>query len=348
MGALQDGNGNNTLMPILPPPPSAPPGGPRGGAARNDFAAPRTLVLRTGPPRWSTFRMDRELPSSFPSDLVQMHPGLGLLRFAALLSEGTEADDDTLDAMFEQMEIGALDRLSPADMWQELARGLMGAKPSAMLRALRACGVLEIVLPEVHAIFGVPQISDDPGEVDLGDLLLRSVDEAAQADAPLEVRFALLTMNLGKSDSPREHLPAHYRHMERGAPRIAAIADRFLVSPACRDLALLALTECERVHRTSEVRAGPVAAMLERLGAFADPGRFALMMEIARCDYFGHGGRTEATYPKAELLKRARAACEGLAAADFATADDLMAARAAAIAHALRSQRWSDDTAPSP
>lgn len=288
--------------------------------------------------------MDRD-PSSFPSDLVQLHPGLGLLRFAALLSDGAEADDDTLDAMFEQMEIGALDRLPPAEIWQELARGLEGVKPSAMLRALRACGVLEIVLPEVDALFGVPQIADDPGEVDLGDLLLNSLDEAAAINAPLEVRFALLTMNVGKSDSPREHLPAHYRHMERGAPRITAIANRFAVSDSCRDLAMLALKECERVHRTSPVRAGPVAAMLVRIGAFDRPERFSNLMTVARCDYFGHGGRTEETYPKAELLLKALASCADLAADDFATHDDLMAARAAAIARTFRSERWSNDVA---
>ncbi|WP_454916775.1 tRNA nucleotidyltransferase [Xanthobacter sediminis] len=288
--------------------------------------------------------MDRDTPS-FLSELVQLHPGLGLLRFAALLTEGTEADDDTLDAMFEQMEIGALDRLSPADIWQELVQGLMGAKPSTMLRALRACGVLEIVLPEVDALFGVPQIADDPGEVDLGELLLRSLDEAAAIDAPLDVRFALLTMNVGKADSPREHLPAHYRHMERGAPRIRAIAERFKVTPACGSLALLALRECERVHRTSEVRAGPVAAMLARLDAFDDPDRFARLLKVARCDYFGHGERPEPVYPKAVLLERALAACAGLTPGNFETSEDLMTARATAIAHVFRSQRWSDDAA---
>jgi len=65
---------------------------------------------------------------------------------------------------------------------------------------------------------------------------------------------------------PREHLPVHYRHIERGRPRIEAICSRFEVPAVCRELALLALAECERVHRVSEVRAGPVALMLERLG----------------------------------------------------------------------------------
>lgn len=288
--------------------------------------------------------MDRETPS-FPSELVQMHPGLGLLRFAALLSDGAEADDDTLDAMFEQMETGALDRLPPADVWQELVRGLMGAKPSAMMRALRACGVLKVILPEVDAVFGVPQIADDPGEVDLGDLLLRSLDTAAAMGAPLDVRFALLTMNVGKADSPPEHLPAHYRHMERGAPRIRAIAERFQVAPGCTGLALLALRECERVHRTSEVRAGPVAAMLARLDAFGDPERFARLLQVAHCDYFGHGARSEPAYPKAVLLDKALAACAGLAPEEFETPEDLMTARATAIAQAFRSLRWSNDAA---
>jgi len=62
------------------------------------------------------------------------------------------------------------------------------------------------VLPEVAACSG-PQIADDPAEVDLGDHLLNTLDEAAQCDAPLAVRFSLLVMNVGKADSPREHLP---------------------------------------------------------------------------------------------------------------------------------------------
>ncbi|MFH3478914.1 tRNA nucleotidyltransferase [Xanthobacter variabilis] len=286
--------------------------------------------------------MDRDT-SPFPSDLVQLHPGLGLLRFAALLSDGAEADDETLDAMFEQMEIGALDRLPPVEIWSELERGLMGAKPSAMLRALRACGVLEIILPELDALFGVPQIADDPGEVDLGELLLRSLDEAASVNAPLEVRFALLVMNAGKSDSPKEHLPAHYRHIERGAPRVAAMAKRFGVSESCRDLAMLALKECERVHRTSAVRAGPIAAMLARIDAFDNPTRFSRLMSVARCDYYGHGGRSEPEYPKARILEKALASCAPLSPESFETPEELMTARAGAIARAFRSERWSDD-----
>jgi tRNA nucleotidyltransferase (CCA-adding enzyme) len=275
-------------------------------------------------------------------DLMQTHPALGILRLAALsASPDWVPDDETLDLMFEQVETGALAGMTPAEVWPELERGLMAQAPSNMFRALYACGALAEVLPEVAALFGVPQIADDPPQVDIGHHLLRVLDEAARCDAPLAVRFAALVMNVGKADSPPEHLPVHYRHVERGRPRIEAMCARFGVSPECRDLALLALSECERVHRVSEVRAGPVAAMLERLGAFDQPQRFEQLMTLCACDYRAYPGRATQDYPKAALLDIALKACAGIDATGL-TADNLQESRAAAIAIAFRSERWSD------
>jgi tRNA nucleotidyltransferase (CCA-adding enzyme) len=287
----------------------------------------------------------------FLSDLVQTHPGLGILRLAALLAEGNdELDEDALDAMFEQVEAGELVDTAPAEMWPELVRGLMARSPSKMIQALRQCGALLEVLPEVAGLFGIPQIADDPAEVDLGDHLLNCLAEAAECDAPLAVRFSLLVMNVGKADSPREHLPVHYRHIERGHPRIEAICNRFGVPAVCRHLALLALAECERVHRVSEVRAGPVALMLERLGAFATPDLFKLLMMVCACDYRAYGGRSGQDYPKATLLDTALRACNDVDETEFAddrsateAVDAVQTARAVAIAQAFRSQRWSDE-----
>jgi tRNA nucleotidyltransferase (CCA-adding enzyme) len=289
-------------------------------------------------------------PTPRPVDLLQTHPALSILRLAAL-SAGPDGmlDDDTLSLMFEQVETGALAGITPAEVWPELLCGLMAQTPSNMFRALYACGALMEVLPEVAAVFGVPQIADDPPQVDIGHHLLRVLDEAARCNAPLPVRFAGLVMNVGKSDSPPEHLPVHYRHVERGRPRIEAMCERFGVPADCGDLALLALAECERVHRVSEIRAGPVAAMLERLGAFDQPERFAQLMTLCACDYRAYGGRTTQDYPKAALLSTALKACASIDETELTAgksaaeaADALQEARAAAIATAFRSERWSD------
>lgn len=290
--------------------------------------------------RWPNIQMDR-MPPFDPSSLVETHPGLALLRLAALMGEGGEADEDTLDLMFERMEVGALDTLAPAEMWPEIARGLMGPTPAAMVKALRECGVLQIILPEVSALFGVPQITDTADEIDLGALLLNALDDAARRRAPLEVRFAILVMHAGKSDSPREHLPVHYRHMERAVPRIEDVCDRFAPPEVCRDLALLALQECERVHRVSPIRAGPVAAMLERTGAFRDPELFDKLLLVTTCDYFGYGEREGDIHPKVNLLLAARDACAAIDPSGL-DADELGMARAQAIARAFRSERWAE------
>jgi tRNA nucleotidyltransferase (CCA-adding enzyme) len=288
-------------------------------------------------------------PSRHPQGLLQTDPVLSILRLAAL-SAGPDGalDDETLELMGRQVESGALAELDPARAWPELERGLMAVQPSNMLRALFSCGALSFVLPEVAAVFGVPQIANDPPQVDLGQHLLRALAQAGRCDAPLPVRFAALVMNVGKSDSPPEHLPVHYRHVERGGPRIEAICERFGVGEDCRELALMALVECERVHRVSEIRAGPVAAMLERLGAFDRPARFAELMQLCVCDYRAYPGQESEEYPKSALLATALQACAGIDEAGLSAgrsaadaADAVQEARAAAIAIAFRSERWA-------
>jgi tRNA nucleotidyltransferase (CCA-adding enzyme) len=289
--------------------------------------------------------MDRKR-TNLPPELLPMQPGLEILHLAALVAEQGALGDGGLDVGLENLDTGALNRVAPSEMWPELARGLMSPAPSVMIRSLHDCGALKIVLPEIDALFGVPQIADTPAEVDIGEHLLAALDEAARCKAPLEVRFALLTMNVGKSDSPREHLPVHYRHIERGHPRIKAIGARFAVPKPCLELALLALAECERIHRVSEVRAGPVAALLDRVGAFDNPARFKLLMTVSSCDYLAYGKRPGKLYPKATLLEAALKVCTELGEAEFAgesAADDVQAARAVAIAQAFRSQRWSSE-----
>lgn len=277
-------------------------------------------------------------------DFGQTDPGLAVLRMAALIAEsGAEPDEESLDLLFEQVEAGLLVDTARSDMWPELVRGLMSPAPSRMIKTLRGCGALIEILPEVAALFGVPQISEEPAEVDIGEHLLKALDEAARRAAPLAARFALLVMNVGKADSPREHLPVHYKHVERGGPRIEEICARFGAPEECRDLALLALAECERVHRVSKMRAGPVALMLERLGAFDAPERFRQLMSVCTCDFCAYAGRSGQPYAKAALLEIAIQAC-----ADIEKTDSLEAARSAraeAIARAFRSERWSSELA---
>ncbi|WP_374482173.1 tRNA nucleotidyltransferase [Zoogloea sp.] len=298
--------------------------------------------------------MSFQLPRS-PIAPLLVNPAVNLLRIAAAAaSQDGEVDRETIALMRRQVAEGLLADLDPAQAWAELANGLMSDAPSRMLWVLRESRALQVLLPELDALFGMPQSADDPPTVDIGEHQFRVVDEAARRQAPLAVRFAALLYNVGKSDSPPEHLPAHYRHMERGLPRIEAIAERFRVPPEFRDLAVLALLEVERVHRAAEMRAGSIAAMLERVDAFGQPQRFDWLMLLCTCDFRAYPGRATRSYPKAAMLAAALDACKVLDEAalranyedDPAGATDaLLEARAAAVARALRSERWAGQAA---
>lgn len=297
--------------------------------------------------------MNFQLPRN-PLGPLLTHPGLNLMRIAAgaTLGDG-EVDLETLALMRRQVGEAALEDLDPALLWPEFARGLMGAQPSRMLWVLRECGALRRMLPEVDALFGMPQSADDPPTVDIGEHQFRVVDEVARSQGGLPLRFAALVFNVGKFDSPPEHLPAHYRHMERALPRIQQICARFRLPDAHQALAILAMLELERVHRAAEMRAGSIAALLERVDALGQPHRFADLLTLCAADYRAYPGRGGRSYPKERLLLTALEACRQVRAEDLALpdgdedsqarAEGLQEARALAVARALRSARWGED-----
>ena len=273
-------------------------------------------------------------------DSLSLDPRLSLFAVAAgATATGGELGDDTLDDMTAQVANGALADLDARLVWPLLAEGLMGAQPSRMLAALTACGALERLLPEFTALFGRFETGFDGEPVDIGRHQGRVIDLAAAGKAPLRVRLAALLCNLGKADSPPQHLPSHYRHIDRCLPRIRNVCARFGIAAELEDFAILVAMELERVHRATRMRAGSMTALLERVGAFTDPGRFEDLLTVCACDYFAYPGNTTPTYPKAALLRQALAACLALPEPDedVDEATALHEQRAIAVARALRS-----------
>lgn len=262
------------------------------------------------------------------------NPPLNLLGLAAGAAEpGGSVDAETVALMAQQVAAGALSGTDPAALWPLLVRGLLGEQPSRMLTVLRDCGALERLLPEVAALFGHQQSADDGDLVDIGVHQWRVVDGAARGGSSLAVRFAALVFNLGKPDSPVQHLPSHYRHVDRCLPRIAAIGTRFGVPAEVLDFAVLVAAELERVHRAAPMRAASLVALLERVDAFGQPARFRDLLTVCACDYGAYGGNAGRPYGKALLLERALEACRGLSGQGEV--------RAEAVARALGSERWA-------
>jgi tRNA nucleotidyltransferase (CCA-adding enzyme) len=252
-----------------------------------------------------------------------------------------ERNDPTLEAeeaaaLLVAAQTLARERLDADDHWACMDALLMRPFPSHALMAMRSVGLLRAWLPEVDALFGVPQLCDGPEAIDVGLHQMRLVDETARADEPVAVRFAALMHKIGKGGTLREIWPSHYKHEMRALAQLDALSQRMAVPAHAMELARLVVAECDRVHRASDMRAGALASMLERLEAVERPARFEQLLAVCTCDFAVYPGHWAAEYPKAPRLRRALAAYlevgeEGL------DADALMLQRAQAIARALGS-----------
>ena len=259
-------------------------------------------------------RVFRHVSDAFLEDPVRI---LRVARFAARFSEFTVAPE-TMTLMRKMVEAGEVDALVAERVWQEVSRGLMERRPSRMFEVLREFGALARILPEIEALYGVPQRADYHPEVDTGVHVMMVVDHAAAQGYALAVRFAALTHDLGKATTPEDVLPRHIGHEGRSVDLLKPLCERLRVPNECRDLALLVAREHGNIHRVMETGAAGVVRLLERCDAIRKPGRFAEALQACESDARGRLGFEARAYPQAERLRVALVAARAVDAGAIA------------------------------
>ncbi|MBC7944375.1 MAG: multifunctional CCA addition/repair protein [Burkholderiales bacterium] len=258
----------------------------------------------------------RHVSPAFAEDPVRV---LRVARFAARF--GFAIAPETVALMRRMTTAGEVDALVAERVWQELAKGLMEQKPSRMFVALRDCGALERILPEVDRLFGVPQPARYHPEIDTGIHVMQAVDCAAARGLSLAERFAALTHDLGKGTTPVEILPRHIGHEARGLKLVEELCARLRAPNECRDLARLTALHHGNAHRALELKPATILKLLEATDAFRKPQRFAQMLRVCECDFRGRvsevSGSSSASsdgavspYPQAMRLARALVAAQ--------------------------------------
>ena len=265
-----------------------------------------------------------------------------MARFAGL---GFAVAPETLALMRKMAEGGELAELVPERVWQELSRALRSGTPSAFLRTLRDCGALAQVLPEVDALYGVPQRAEFHPEIDTGTHQEMVSDMAARLSPGDDaIGFAALTHDLGKALTPADVLPKHIGHEHAGLAPLKALCERLKVPAAHRELAIMACREHLNVHRLDELRDATVHELLTRCDAFRKPERIAQLALVCEADKRGRLGSEDADYPQGRELGRLHAAAMAVTARDIddetisgpAMGEALRKARIAAIGEARR------------
>jgi len=288
-----------------------------------------TLIDPHGGQRDLRAKVLRHVSEAFAEDPVRI---LRLARFAARWPAFAVAPETT--ALMQRMvAAGEVDALVAERVWQEFSRGLMERAPARMFEVLRSVGALARLIPEVDALFGVPQPPAHHPEIDTGVHTLMVLDRCAATAQPLPVRYACLVHDLGKATTPADVLPRHIGHEQRGEDIIRAVNERLRVPVDCGELALLTAREHTNVHASEMLNASAIMRLLERCDAFRRPERFLQMLAACECDATGRLGLEDRPYPQ-----RARLAAALKTAQDV----DARAASAQAIERGLQGPAIAD------
>ncbi len=256
-------------------------------------------------------RLLRHVSPAFAEDPLRV---LRVARFAARYAGlGFTVAPETLALMRQLSESGELRALTPERSWKEISRALMEPNPEVFVQVLRDCGALAELLPEIDALFGVPQPAAHHPEVDTGVHVLQVLQIAAREQLPLPARWACLLHDLGKGLTPERDWPKHHGHEQKGIKAVKAVNQRCKVPKDCQELALLCCEYHTHCHRALELRPQTLSKLFKALDIYRRAERFELFLAVCQADAQGRTGREHSDYPQADYLRGAAQAAREVA-----------------------------------
>ncbi|MFK8330460.1 multifunctional CCA addition/repair protein [Pseudomonas sp. BJa5] len=255
-------------------------------------------------------RILRHVSPAFAEDPLRV---LRVARFAARYAGlGFRVAPQTIELMRQLSGSGELQALTAERSWKEIARALMEDQPQVFIQVLRDCGALKELMPELDALFGVPQPEAHHPEIDTGLHTLSVLEQAARHQQPLSVRWACLLHDLGKGLTPEEEWPRHIAHEQRGLKLIKAVNQRFKAPRECQELALLVGEYHTHCHRALELKASTLLELLQSFDVYRRPQRFEEFIAACEMDARGRKGLEQRDYPQADYLRGAAAAARAV------------------------------------
>ncbi len=245
----------------------------------------------------------RHVSKAFCEDPVRI---LRVARFYARYAHlGFTVADETLTLMQSMVKAGEINTLVSERVWAEFDKALGERSPEKFIELLRDVGALNILMPEIDRLFGVPQSIEWHPEIDAGIHTLLVLRQAVLLSDNKAVRFAALVHDLGKGITPKSKWPHHYGHETSGLPVLNAFCDRLRVPNNYRSLAEPVMRYHLNCHRAYELKASTIVDMLQALKILKPNQEQRLDQFLTAClaDVRGRKGMGEAEYPQMDYLK---------------------------------------------
>ncbi len=227
----------------------------------------------------------RHISPAFVEDPVRV---LRVARFAARYHHlGFKLAAETRYLMYTMVKRGELNYLIAERVWQEWQRSLTEKNPEVFISTLRSCGALQVILPEINSLFGVPNPQQYHPEIDSGVHSLLVLQAAAALSEDPLLRFAALVHDLGKAATPMEEWPSHHQHETRGVAIINSLSERLRLPVDFRKFAQLVSRMHLTIHRLFQLTAATIVKTLEQTDAFRRPELFRKLLLVCEADAQG-------------------------------------------------------------
>ncbi|MDB3993531.1 multifunctional CCA addition/repair protein [Gammaproteobacteria bacterium] len=242
----------------------------------------------------------RHVSEAFREDPLRV---LRVARFAAKLAHlGFSIAEETLLLMEDISQSDQLETLSSERVWQELESALMTTSPAIFISTLRDCGALKTVLPEVNALFGVPQPKEQYPAIDTGLHALLRLEQAAKITEDTVVRFATLIQDVGKGVTEKSQWPSHHGYELLGLPLQVSIAKRMRIPKEHAELAALVCEHHTKLYSLDRLAPSTVLSLLESLDAIRRPVRLEKFLLACEADARGRREFENRNYPHRKYL----------------------------------------------
>ncbi|WP_299979609.1 multifunctional CCA addition/repair protein [uncultured Pseudoteredinibacter sp.] len=245
----------------------------------------------------------RHVSAAFAEDPLRI---LRLARFLARYQHlGFSVAPETMALMRSMVAAGEVEHLVAERVWKETEKALCEISPASYFNCLLECGALKIILPELEALFGVPQRAEFHPEIDTGIHSLMVLEQACSLSPETRVRLAAVLHDLGKATTPANILPRHHGHEQRSLPIIKQLCERLRIPKAHLRCALHLAEFHTHAHRAFELRGKTIAKLFKQLDAYRNPQALEDFLIGSEADSRGRSGFESKPYPQKKHLEQA-------------------------------------------
>ncbi len=242
----------------------------------------------------------RHVSDAFREDPLRV---LRVARFYARYARyGFTIAKGTLQLMCDIVAKGEISHLTPERVWIETEKALGEPRAALYFQALRSCGVLEILFPEIERLFGVPNPGRWHPEICTGVHTMLALEQACLLTPNPVERFAALCHDVGKGLTAASDYPSHPGHEQGGEPPINQLCQRLKIPNKFRDLARIASRYHTHVHRLNSLEPTTIVKMFQGMDAFRKPERVSQLALVSKADATARPIYHNQPYPNAELI----------------------------------------------